>query len=243
MNAPLNLSANSSRIDILGDLTLNDVATLGINASLRFMAGSHTLAGTGAVLFNSASASSLNQLPGSSLTIASGFLVHGMRGTVGNATATAPMTNNGTIDSDATGLIDIRAGGGWTNNGTLRASGGDVDAYDTWTNNGAIEVGAGHRLDAKAGLTLVGTSAVTIDIAGSSSFGVIGVTGNAALNGNFTINLTGGFNPGLGESFVVMTYGSRAGAFDSISGTAIGGGKQFSVDIGATSITLTVVAS
>jgi len=224
-------------------LVLNDTATFGNSAQLIFRSASSTLSGTAEILFDGAGTGYLNQQANTDLTIDSDVLIHGKTGQVGNQTGTASMTVNGTVDSDAAGNIDLRGGAGWTNNGTLRASGGNIRAFESWMNNGAIEVGAGKKFEAHSGLTLATTSEVTVDIGASASFGLIEVTGNANLNGTLTLNLTNGFDPGLGESFVIMTYGNAAGTFDTVNGTAIGGSKAFSVDIGATSITLTVVSA
>jgi hypothetical protein len=242
-NAPMNLSNSSAYAYVDNGLTLNDTATFGSSTQLIFRSASSTLTGSAEIVFTSNGYGYVNQQNNTDLTIDSDVLIRGTTGQVGNQAGGCTMTNNGTIDSDATGNIDVRGGGGWTNNGTLRAAGGNIRTFESWMNNGGIEVGAGSKLEARSGLTLATTSELTVDIGGSSSFGLVEVTGNANLNGTLTINLTGGFDPGLGESFVIMTYGQAAGAFDTVNGTAIGGGKAFSVDVGATSITLTVVSA
>ena len=64
--------------------------------------------------------------------------------------------------------------------------------------------------------------------------------------------LVDGFSPAIGNSFPVMTFGSRTGQFATINGLAIGNpfdfaqgisGKQFSAAYTATSLTLNVTAA
>ena len=52
-----------------------------------------------------------------------------------------------------------------------------------------------------------------------------------------------GFSPAIGNSFQVMTFGSRTGQFATINGLAIGNGKQFSPAYAATDLTLNVAAA
>ena len=68
------------------------------------------------------------------------------------------------------------------------------------------------------------------------------VTGAASLAGTLEINLTGGFDPAVGETFTVMTFGSRSGDFTAMTGLDIGGGKVLQPTFEATSLVLEVVA-
>ena len=45
--------------------------------------------------------------------------------------------------------------------------------------------------------------------------------------------------PQLGDSFEIMTFGSRIGQFSEVTGLNIGSGLQFNVEYHPTSITLT----
>jgi hypothetical protein len=67
-------------------------------------------------------------------------------------------------------------------------------------------------------------------------------TGAVTLDGELEITLLNGFTPLTGESFEIMTFASRTGAFSTITGADIGNGMHFEVSYGATNIILTVVA-
>jgi hypothetical protein len=130
------------------------------------------------------------------------------------------MTNNGVINSDETGRIDINAGGGWTNSGTLEASGGgELRTAQAWTNNGSIVVGETGTFTANSGLSLAGAGDVSVDIGSATDFGVINVTGAATLAGTLNINLTNAFVPTVGQMFTIMNFDSTSGAFATVNGT------------------------
>jgi hypothetical protein len=57
------------------------------------------------------------------------------------------------------------------------------------------------------------------------------------------IALINGYQPNLGDTFAVLTCGSRTGTFATVSGLVIGNGKQFQVNYGAQGVTLSVVAA
>ncbi|MBT4500811.1 MAG: hypothetical protein HOC74_23985, partial [Gemmatimonadetes bacterium] len=59
----------------------------------------------------------------------------------------------------------------------------------------------------------------------------LNVTGAAALDGTLDIGLINGFTPVTGNSFEIMSYGSRSGGFSSITGD----GQNMLVNYGATS--------
>jgi hypothetical protein len=46
----------------------------------------------------------------------------------------------------------------------------------------------------------------------------------------------------LGESFQILTFGSRAGTFSTVNGLVIGNGNKFDVSYGTLDVTLDVVA-
>ena len=63
------------------------------------------------------------------------------------------------------------------------------------------------------------------------------------LDGMLNLALVNGFSPALGNSFPVLTFGSRTGQFATINGLAIGNGKQFSPAYSATNLTLIRLSS
>ena len=62
------------------------------------------------------------------------------------------------------------------------------------------------------------------------------------MSGTLNINLTNSFVPTAGQMFTIMNFDSTSGAFGTVNGTDINGSLEFSVNVGATDITLTVVA-
>ena len=55
--------------------------------------------------------------------------------------------------------------------------------------------------------------------------------------------LVNGFSPAIGNSFPVLTFGSRTGQFATINGLALGNGKQFTPAYTATNLTLDVTTA
>ncbi len=91
-------------------------------------------------------------------------------------------------------------------------------------------------------LDIAGTLGVTL--AGATpgtDFTQLTVIGNANLSGTLDIALTGGFEPSIGQSFVIMTFGSRTGTFTDVTGLDAGPGKVFQVEYNASDVTLVVV--
>jgi len=105
-----------------------------------------------------------------------------------------------------------------------------------------VEIGAGFDLLATSGFQQDGSGTLAIDIGSSSSFGQVVVTGQASLGGTLEINLTGGFDPAIGETFTIMTYGSLSGDFANVTGLDIGGGKVLQRSTNPTNMVLEVVA-
>ena len=80
---------------------------------------------------------SSNQGDSGTLTIAAGITIEGKGGAIGNASL--PLVNQGTIVEDASGGHLVIQGGGWTNAGTIEASGGEAVLMGSWTSTGTIE--------------------------------------------------------------------------------------------------------
>src|SRR6185369_10537384 len=68
------------------------------------------------------------------------------------------------------------------------------------------------------------------------------ITGAATLAGTLNISLINGFEPNIGDTFTIMTFGSRSGDFATVNGTTIPNGKAFQKTVNATSVVLAVVA-
>ena len=80
---------------------------------------------------------------------------------------------------------------------------------------------------ANSALDLAPGDTTLISIGGTTSgidYIPIVVAGNANLGGTLEIVLTGGFTPGVGDIFEVITYGSATGVFSDFTGLDLGGG-------------------
>jgi hypothetical protein len=95
---------------------------------------------------------------------------------------------------------------------------------------------------AQSGASGVGT--LNVDIGGTvagTGFDQINFAGSAALSGTLNINLVGGFLPGLGNSFTILTCASRTGDFTTINGLVFGS-SRFDVQYTSTGVKLVAVS-
>jgi len=94
------------------------------------------------------------------------------------------------------------------------------------------------------GYTQQAAGAVQIEIGGlqaGTAFDRVNVSGIAAFDGKLELSLFDGFEPLIGQTFVIMTFGSRTGTFASVTGRVAGPGKLFQVQYNAGDVTLVVV--
>ena len=77
----------------------------------------------------------------------------------------------------------------------------------------------------------------------TSQIGRMTISSAATLDGMLNLALVKGFSPAIGNSFQVLTFGSRAGQFATINGLAIGNGNQFTPAYNATNLTLNVATA
>jgi hypothetical protein len=148
-------------------------------------------------------------------------------------------TNAGTIESQA-GVLNFT--GGYTQSeGTTNLSGGNIAATGTVSIQGGTLSGSGTvtaavvlsgqvnpgGVDSSGVLTIVGnytqeaSGVLTIELGGltpGTQFDQLKVSGSATLNGTLDVSTIGGFTPGSGDSFQVLTYGSHTGEFETING-------------------------
>jgi hypothetical protein len=114
------------------------------------------------------------------------------------------------------------------------ASGGNFSAAagsEIVLNDGTINAG-------NAALSPTATLRIGLRGTDAGEFGVLSVTDQAALDGTFEGALFGGFMPALGDTFPVMTFGSRSGDFTSYLGLDVGGHLALQHAFTATSLVL-----
>ena len=130
-------------------------------------------------------------------------------------------TEYGAVWNQAGGVFDIQCdqslhGGisaGFNNAGLVRKSAGPGTSTITigFNNNGTLEAMQG-ALALNGGFTPSGGT-LRFGLSSMSSFGRINISGNATLDGTVSATCLAGFVPAMSNSFPVLTYGSRTGAF------------------------------
>ena len=100
-------------------------------------------------------------------------------------------------------------------------------------------------MDATAGVSLIQTGTLAMELASAISFDTLSIAGQATLGGTLEISLHGAFNPSAGDVFDVLT------AADGLGGTtfttellpALTGDLMWNVNYGANSVSLEVLQS
>jgi hypothetical protein len=152
----------------------------------------------------------------------------------GGGNAGTQVNNFGLWDAQSDQVFNAdydAAGMSFNNAGTLRKSaGGGITSLlggVAFNNTGTVEVLTG-IMSFNGGYSQTGGT-LSFGISSLTDFGQISISGNAPLTGTLNINLRNGFQPGLGDTFQVMTYSSRTGTFTAVTGCSIGNGLFFDV--------------
>jgi len=88
------------------------------------------------------------------------------------------------------------------------------------------------------------TGALNVGVGGlaaGSQFGQLNVSGQAALNGALNISLLNGYSPPSGDSYRILTFGSRTGDFAVETGLYLGAGEGFSPTYDSSGLNLVVI--
>jgi T5SS/PEP-CTERM-associated repeat protein len=92
-------------------------------------------------------------------------------------------------------------------------------------------------------LMMAGNAELGVDLSGTtpgSGYAQLQLTAGVDLTGTLAIARTKGFEPALGDSFVIISCNTLTGAFDRVTGMAAGPGKVFRVQYNANNVTLVV---
>jgi len=243
IDSPLAVPSGTAFL-VSNGVTLNATLTVEPGGTVGFNGGDNVIKGSAEIVFPGPGGPAyLFPRDSCALTIGAGITVHGSGGYIGSDSSSASVTVEGTVDSDAGGQIQLRSlAAVGSNAGTMRASNGTLNMISAWSSSGRIELKENGVLQADNDLELSGSSVLQVEIGGTDSFGKVAVASQATLAGVLEISLAGGFEPNLGDRFVVMTHGGRSGAFSSVTGASIGNGKQFQVSYEAAQLALEVVA-
>lgn len=238
VDADIDLSQASSRFTIAGNITFNGVANLsGQFARIFFDGGvAQTLDGTGEFIFGDGS-TGFAVKSDSPLTIGENIHIHGVDGSVGSE---GVVVNNGTIELDGDGTLEVICSGGsnegsiladtgeltvdgdddgCTNNGTILATNGaDIRMEGVWLNNADIEIMGGGELELDGTWSNAGTLEATdsiVKLGGEFETPAVGTL----LRTNSTVFLTGVMDNTAG----LTLDASRGEWIIDETGTVVGG--------------------
>ncbi len=123
--------------------------------------------------------------------------------------------------ANATNTLHIFPNGRLIGNGQVNAN--LVRVFASTTAQGMVnpgQTGQTGRLAINGNYLQESDAVLQLDIAGTSGSGIpngndlLTITANAALNGTLDVQVDPGFTPAYGNTFEILTYGSRTGAFD-----------------------------
>jgi len=175
-----------------------------------------------------------------------------LRAVSGAFMLTRAFTNAGTVEVGAAGSTfrvlsgDLVQTGGATSiaGGTIRANtvdiqGGSLSGFGTIVGNvkNAGAVTLGNAADPTGTLTVQGayqqtaSGLLNVDLGGTAvaNYDRLALTtaaGVATLAGTLNVARVGGFTPALGNTFDVLTFASRTGSFDTITGLDLEAGVK-----------------
>lgn len=141
-------------------------------------------------------------------------------------------------------VSQINNGGGYTKTtaGTLILDGTNTYGGTTMVADGTLRLAKTQNLGGGANIAAPGRYRVEITGVGAGTgYPQLKLSGQATLAGALDISRPNGFEPQIGQSFVIMTFGSRTGTFSQVTGRVIGKGKMFDVVYNAGNVTLVVV--
>jgi hypothetical protein len=116
----------------------------------------------------------------------------------------------------------------FNNAGELRIGDNTVQFTGTFTDAGTISIATGATMQIIGDLAMQPSSVLDIGI--GNGVGLLNVIGLMTFNGTLNAVPDVGFSPTVGQSFTFAKFGSKAGAFANVGGTALGGGKALSLN-------------
>ncbi|MGJ3244270.1 MAG: PEP-CTERM sorting domain-containing protein [Opitutales bacterium] len=234
------LSANSGtvnitdggRLDVLGSLTSDGSvnvqgATLSVSDSATNQANGSLSVTNGSAFFNGGLTNQGDLVVGSDDADLYGDINNqaGARiSAAGGATATLhdALTNNGevvvTSGSRLVVLGDASGGGNYPGAGTVEFASG----FSPGNSPGSVTFGGDVALQGTTDLVFEAAS-----LAQGSSYDHIDVAGNLQTAGTLTLMLLDGFQPGAGDAFDLLDFGSLEGGFDTLNLPALDGGLSW----------------
>ena len=257
-----NLNGNVGTLTVNGTLLLDGSQAIGgtgnITSGSDLLAGNVNInagaklhvAGKGRVLgANLVNNGSIELVAGNELTI---------NHSLNNINSAPSFPNAGAIDVAATAKFEVQ-NNKLTNTGNVKVDGQVVvgifeQAAGSLSGSGQLTGNLSHT----GGLVSPGSSAGTlsiagtyaeaaagnlhIELAGTSSFDKLAITGAASLAGQLEAVLIGGFSPAVGNSFQILTSAGITGTFSSTVLPTLSGNLVWTISYGPTSVTLAVTS-
>ena len=180
------------------------------------------------------------------------------------ATTFEPIFNNGGTAEVQSGTLNFTAaytqtagvtllnGGNLTSSQTLDIQGGTLSGAGTLTANvtssGQVAPGgSAGTLQMLGNYTQAAGGSLEVEIGGlvaGTDFDVLDISSSATLDGTLNVSLISGFNPSQSDSFQILNYAARSGAFSTVSLPTLATGLEWeNITYGSDSVVLMVVAS
>jgi hypothetical protein len=139
--------------------------------------------------------------------------------------------------------VEVEAPAQYAFTGTTRVVGGILRFGGAVTLAGTTSIAAGATVSVAGNLTMQSTSVLDIEL-GSDGFGLLQVGGSAVLDGTLKAVPLAGFAPTVGQTFTFLTFARDAGAFATVTGTALGSTEALVLDTSdATDLRFDVVST
>jgi RHS repeat-associated protein len=181
----------------------------------------------------------------SSLVVTNGTLTNAAIGQInvnavggGGRTINAELLNQGTLNVN----FGVSLPKPLANQGTINVTGANLtinSGANSFANSGLLNIAAGRTLTVSGAFEQAPVGTVRSQIASTSSFGRLAITGAAALGGALEAAAVGDYVPLTGQTVVPVIYASRTGQFAAVNTIGVSNGLIFAAGYGATSVTLT----
>ncbi len=236
-NAAIYKSSSPSVFSNLGNLQIGNSAA--VNQGIEGASGT-SVSNEGTVTFG-------NVTNGG---VGSDFTLNNLSGGIIQTAASGKLKILGTLDNKSGAILTNNATGTITVNGTLTNSGsvkgtGTIANSAIWTNGTGSTLAPGQSpgtLTVTGSLNL-GSATYPCEINGTTagSFDVLAISGAATLT-NASLQVVWEFTPAIGNTFTILTCGSRVGQFATVSIPAVTG-LSFVVAYNATNVVITANAA
>ncbi len=229
LSTPIVTAAGASALNVAGNLNNKGNAMVAISGTSTLNVGKDL----NLVLESS---------PDSTTTVPSLALTGGSSAIIGGS-----VNNAGTIEIDKTSAMTVKSGFSQSGGSTLvdgvlnSKMGADIQGgtlTGTGILNGNLKMAGTmmpgdptgtFTLNGNYTQTSGGTLAEQVGWLSGSNATLFKVNGNATLAGTLALSLLSGYNPTVGDSFILMTFLSDTGIFGTITGTDLGNGMFLDV--------------